>query len=118
MGPLASGCVPPAVLLAPLGQREQRRTKGPAIIGQRVFGAENGFVEDSALHQAVFFKLPKLGCEDLLGGLRYAPLQLTEAAATVLEFAKDQRLPFPRDDPQRNRHRALITQHANQNIRR
>jgi 8-hydroxy-5-deazaflavin:NADPH oxidoreductase len=51
-----------------------------------------------------------------LGCLWNAALQLAEAPAAILEFAKDQRLPLPRYDTQSARHRALIPQHENQSI--
>ena len=106
-----------AMRLSPPGEFEQGWAQGLAIRGKSVLGAKDGSGENASLHQSVSFQLAQLSGEYLLGGFRNATPQLTEAAGFILEFAKDQRLPFAGYNPESNRHWALMTQHAKQNTR-
>lgn len=96
---------------SPIAKTLEQRTKSFAVGSQLILGAKNGLTIKGALHDAGVFELAEMLDENLVRSLRNPAAQLTKPKLAILQFVKDEGLPFASDDAESERDRTLRQQH-------
>ena len=98
-----------AMLDAPFAQFAQHGPQGPAVGGQRVFHFRGKLVVNFSFHRAGALQIPQLLREHFARNAGNEALQFEEPARVPPQMPKDEGLPFPAEDFQRDFDRTMIS---------